>query len=312
MLIWSTSATCGPVLGPVIGGFAAQAEGWKWTIWELMWLSGFSLVVHIFLFPETSHENILYRRCRRLRRLTRNPQITCDVEKGIERISGRYVLMNIVVKPILLNFKEPMVFLLNLYTALIYGLLYIWFESFGIVFPEFYHFNLGQEGLAFIGILVGTLVTIPLYSWWLHKHLEPKFDEHCRLAPEARLPAACVGSFFIPICLFWFGWSSRPDIHWIMPVIGSAFFAVGSLLLFNAVLNYLTDAYPAHVASVLAGNDVMRSGFGTGFPLFATPMYKNLGVGWASSTLGFLSIVFIPIPFVLWKVSFLLNCSGPF
>ena len=92
-------------------------------------------------------------------------------------------------------------------------------------------------------------------------------------------------------------------------------------MLFNSVLNYLPDAYPEYAASVLAGNDLFRSSFGAGFPLlvklhsefgvmlmqlarrFASAMYKNLGVGWASSTLGFLSIAFIPIPFILFKVS---------
>ena len=53
-----------------------------------------------------------------------------------------------------------MVFLLNLYIALIYGLLYIWFESFPIVFTGIYRFNLGQEGLAFIGILIGALLVM--------------------------------------------------------------------------------------------------------------------------------------------------------
>jgi DHA1 family multidrug resistance protein-like MFS transporter len=80
---------------------------------------------------------------------------------------------------------------------------------------------------------------------------------------------------------------------------------IGTFLLFNAVLNWLPDAYPAYAASVLAGNDLFRSSFGAGFPLFATAMYHNLGVGWASSTLAFISIVFIPIPWVLMKVSFL-------
>jgi MFS transporter, DHA1 family, multidrug resistance protein len=55
------------------------------------------------------------------------------------------------------------------------------------------------------------------------------------------------------------------------------------------------------VASVLAGNDLMRSSFGAGFPLFAHAMYVNLGIGWASSTLAFLGIAFIPIPFALYK-----------
>ena len=106
----------------------------------------------------------------------------------------------------------------------------------------------------------------------------------------------------ISICLFWFGWSSRPSVHWIVPINGSSLFSVGTLLLFNAVLNYLPDAYPENAASVLAGNDFMRSAFGAGFPLFATAMYNHLGVAWASSTLAFLSVAFIPIPFVLYRV----------
>ena len=88
-----------------------------------------------------------------------------------------------------------------------------------------------------------------------------------------------------------------------MPIIGSAFFSVGAFLLFNSVLNYLGDAYPEYAASVYAGNDFMRSCFGAGFPLFASAMYKQLGVNWASSTLAFISIAFIPIPFALYYVS---------
>ena len=85
-----------------------------------------------------------------------------------------------------------------------------------------------------------------------------------------------------------------------MPVIGSAFFSMGAFLMFMAVLAYLGDAYPKYVASVYAGNDLVRSSFGAAFPLFANAMYHKLGVGWASSLLGFLSVAFIPIPFVLY------------
>lgn len=88
-----------------------------------------------------------------------------------------------------------------------------------------------------------------------------------------------------------------------MPIIGSVFFSVETLLLFNSVLNYLPDAYPEYAASVLAGNDFMRSSFGAGFPLFALAMYRRLGVGWASSKLAFLGIAFIPILFALYYVS---------
>ncbi|GFG18923.1 hypothetical protein IFM5058_09511 [Aspergillus udagawae] len=69
-----------------------------------------------------------------------------------------------------------MVFLLNLYIALFYDLIYVWFESIPIVFGEIYHFNLGQLGLAFLDILIAALLTIPPYYWWMHMYLEPHFD----------------------------------------------------------------------------------------------------------------------------------------
>jgi DHA1 family multidrug resistance protein-like MFS transporter len=206
-----------------------------------------------------------------------------------------------LVKPITLNFQEPIVFLLNLYIALIYGLLYIWFESFPLVFSGIYGFSLGIEGVAFLGILVGTLIGAASLFTWLYFYQEKQFDDNGNIEPEKRLIPAMVGSFFVPICLFWFGWSARSDVHWIMPIIGTSFFGIAAFALFNAVLPYLSDAYPDSVASVLAGNDLMRSAFGAGFPLFARAMYTRLGINWASSLLAFLGIAFIPIPFALYK-----------
>ncbi|PSR71448.1 hypothetical protein PHLCEN_2v12715 [Hermanssonia centrifuga] len=52
--LWSVAGTCGPVLGPLIGGFAAEAKGWDWTIWILLWLAGGSLAFLSIFLPETS------------------------------------------------------------------------------------------------------------------------------------------------------------------------------------------------------------------------------------------------------------------
>ncbi|KAG6355090.1 hypothetical protein INS49_004171 [Diaporthe citri] len=301
LAVWGIGAVCGPTLGPLVGGFAVQAKGWNWAIWELMWLSGFCLAVLVFLLPETSTANILYRRARRLRKLTGNHRLVSEAELAGKDMTGRDILSMTLVRPFSLLFTEPIVFALDLYIALIYGLLYIWFESFPIVFEGIYGFSPGTLGLAYLGILVGTFAVLPPFVWYQHKYIEPRFNENGELIPEWRLTPAFVGASAIPICLFWFGWTSRADIHWVVPIIGTSLFSVGAFLLFNAVLNYLSDAYPEYAASVLAGNDFLRSCLGAGFPLFASAMYKKLGVDWASSTLGFISIVFIPIPFVLFK-----------
>ena len=94
--IWGIAAVCGPVLGPLIGGFAAQYEDWTWTIWELMWLSGFSLILFIFFLPETSSANILYRRARRLRVVTGNEALKCEPELAGEQMTMKDVAVSLL------------------------------------------------------------------------------------------------------------------------------------------------------------------------------------------------------------------------
>ncbi|KAH9026593.1 putative caffeine resistance protein 5 [Lactarius pseudohatsudake] len=278
MGIWGLFATCAPILGPLVGGFAAHAEGWRWTIREILWLSGPTLVLLFFFFPEAPASNILYCRAQRL-----------------------HVAVDILVRPFALNFQEPIVLVLNVYIGLIYALLYIWFESFPIVFVGIYHWREQMVGLSFLGIFVGIFMVIPPFFAYLYFVQEPKYNEKGELKPEERMPIAIVGALVVPICLLWFGWASRASVHWIVPIIGSSLFGMAALLLFNAVLNYLADAYPTYAASVLAGNDFIRSMFGAAFPLFADAMYRNLGVGWASTLLALLACAFIPIPILLYK-----------
>jgi MFS transporter, DHA1 family, multidrug resistance protein len=92
-----------------------------------------------------------------------------------------------------------------------------------------------------------------------------------------------------------------------MPIIGTCFFAVGALIIVNAVLTYLPDAFPTEIPAVMSGNAFMRFSFGAGFPLFAGAMYKNLGIAWASSLLGFLGLAYVPIPFLFYFVSVALH-----
>ncbi|KAJ5909773.1 hypothetical protein N7504_004416 [Penicillium tannophilum] len=300
--VWGMFAISAPVLGPMLGGFAAAAKGWTWTIWQLVWASGLAFVLLFFGLPETFAPNILARRARRVRRITGNSQYMSESEIEIKEIKPMDLIFESLVRPFQLCFLEPIVFLLNLYIALIYGILYTWFEAFPIVFSEIHGFNSGESGLAFMGILVSTVcITIPGYFYWKWKYQSRHVDANGNLPPEWQMPPAIVGAFALPISLFWFGWTGNfASVHWIVPIIGSMFFALGGCLIFNAIFCYLAHAYPRYAASVLAGNDFMRSSFGAGFPLFASAMFHNLGVGWACTLLGCLTIVFMPFPFILF------------
>jgi multidrug resistance protein len=87
--IWGAFAVCAPAMGPIVGGFAAHAKGWRWTIWELTWLGGFTFTLLFFFFPETSSSNILYRRAVRLRKATGDKRLKSMSEIEAESMSRR-------------------------------------------------------------------------------------------------------------------------------------------------------------------------------------------------------------------------------
>jgi len=300
MTIWSAFAACAPATGPIVGNFAVHVKGWRWTMWELFWLASFTCVFLFFFFPETSSSNILYRRAKRLRHATGDQRLKSESEIEAESMTGRDIALDILVRPFTLNFQEPIVLILNLYTALIYATFYLWFESFPIVFLGVYRWEPQLLGLAFIGILCGVFVVLPPYIYYIYRVEEKMFDENGKIKPEKRMPVAMVASLLAPISLLWFGWSSRASVHWVVPIMGSSLYPMSVILLLNVVLNYLADSYPRYAASVLAGNDLMRSAFAAGFPLFGAAMYNNLGIGWASTLLALLSCAFIPIPILLY------------
>jgi MFS transporter, DHA1 family, multidrug resistance protein len=180
MAIWGLFCICGPTLGPLVGGFAVEARGWTWVFLVVLWISSFTLLVLIFLLPETSAANILHGRAKRLRKLTGNLKLVCeaDIASNERGMTAKDLLMNTLVRPFTVSFTEPIVLALNLYSAFIYGLLYMWFESFPIVFVDIYGFGLGTSGLMFLGILIGAILTLPGYFWWLRVSLEPKVAKH--------------------------------------------------------------------------------------------------------------------------------------
>lgn len=110
-----------------------------------------------------------------------------------------------------------------------------------------------------------------------------------------------VSCLCLPIGLFWFAWTNSPSIHWIVSVIATAPFGFGMVLVFLSVFNYLIDAYVIYAASVLAANSVLRSLFGTAFPLFTTYMFENLGIHWASTIPAFLALACVPFPFLFYR-----------
>ena len=195
---------------------------------------------------------------------------------------------------------SPIVLILALHTSTYYSYTYLLFTTFTPVFEDQYNFSTGEAGLAYLGIGIGFVVGILAVGFFSDRYAQKKSAEG-PLKPEYRLPPLVIGAFFVPVGLVWYGWSAEYQVHWIVPIIGTAFFGFGGTLAFLPIQMYLVDAFTIYAASAIATNTVVRSLFGATLPLAGRQLYVSLGYGWGNSLLGFIALAFVPVPFLLIK-----------
>lgn len=204
----------------------------------------FTGVLWIFnsvVYPETYAPVLLRKRAAALSEKTGKVYISkLDAGKPKKSIGSQFRVA--LSRPWILLFKEPIVLLTSVYMAIIYGTLYLCFAAFPIVFQQGKGWSPGIGGLAFIGIAVGMMVAVVGTMFDNKRYQRVAARSGGNAPPEARLPPALVGSILLPVGLFWFAWTNGNDVHWVVPIIGSSFFAAGIVLVFLSLMNYLIDS----------------------------------------------------------------------
>ncbi|TVY64274.1 Efflux pump FUBT [Lachnellula suecica] len=300
MSIFASAPFLGPAIGPIVGGFLGQAEGWRWVEGVMAIFTGVLWLLGAVTIPETYSPVILSKRAKKLSAMTgKIYKSKMEAENGKKTVTQEF--KTALSRPWILLFREPIVLLLSIYMAIIYGTLYMLFGAFPIVFEQTRGWSLGIGGLAFVGVMVGMIMAVSYSIWDNKRYAKISEKRDGKAPPESRLPPSMVGSIALPIGLFWFAWTNSPSIHWSVSIIGTAPFGFGMVLVFLSIMNYLIDSYVIYAASVLAANSVLRSLFGAAFPLFTTQMYSNLGIHWASSIPAFLALMCVPFPFLFYK-----------
>jgi multidrug resistance protein len=296
--VWSLGPMNGPVIGPLVGGFVYQALGWRWTNWVVMIGSGTSWFM-VFLIKETYAPAILRAKSAKKRK-----------ETGDSRWHSRYddkksflpMLRENLQRPLSMAVREPICIFWNVYIALVYGVLYLCFVSYPIVFSELRGWSPGLTGLSYMGIGIGGMCTIlsePLLRKMINAH--PKDPETGKPYPEAMVSVVCLAAVSIPVGEMIFAWTCTPDVHWIAPILAGIPFGAGNCGVFIYASNYLVHSYGIYAASALAGNAVLRSAMGGALPLAGPKMYATLGPHWSATMLSLIEFALIPIPLVFYR-----------
>ncbi|KAJ8097716.1 major facilitator superfamily domain-containing protein [Lipomyces tetrasporus] len=216
---------------------------------------------------------VLVKRAANLRRRTGNWGIHARLEQTELDFKG--LIERNFSRPAKMLFTEPIMFLVSIYPAFIYRMLYLLLEAYPIIIVEGYHMSAS----------VGEL---------------PYIANNNRPVPEMRLLPTIIGGIVFPIGMFWLKWSGAyPEhVHWIVSTLAGLFIGSGIILIFLTLLTYLIESYMIFAASAMAANTFLRSGFAAGFPLFARA--NNLGVQWAGTLLGCIGILLVPVPVLFY------------
>ncbi|KAM0172632.1 hypothetical protein ACHAPC_010693 [Botrytis cinerea] len=298
MAAFSAAPFIGPAIGPLIGGFLSDAAGWRWLYYIQIIFAFIVWILITFTVPETYAPTILARRAKKMREQTGEQEHVTEQDLDLRPFAER--LRIFLIRPFQLLFGELIVFLISLYMSVLYGLLYMFFVAFPIVYQEGKGYSAGTTGLMFIPLALGVIASA-LCAPIVNRNYMTQVRKYNGHPPaEVRLIPMMCSCWFIPIGLFIFAWTSYPHLHWIGPAIGGFPVGFGFIFLYNAANNYLVDSYQHQAASALAAKTFLRSFWGAAVVLFTEQMYARLGYQWASSLLGFIALACCAIPFVFW------------
>ncbi|KAM0151318.1 hypothetical protein ACHAPG_008311 [Botrytis cinerea] len=286
----------GIIAGPIIGGYLTAAAGWRWTFWIITIATGVVQIGFLFL-RETHKVTILQRKTKRLRKETGNMTLR---SKYASDLSKGELFRTAALRPVKMLLFSPIILIMCLYAAVIYGWLYLVMTTLTEIFESQFQVSQGPVGLTFIGIGIGMFIgaiscRILLDKWAIRAAAGGE------IKPEYRLPVMVLGGIILPIGFFIYGWTAEKHIQYVVPILGTAIISCGLVLTTLPCVAYLVDAYTQHAVSVMAAMIVLRNVAGTVLPLAGPPLYGKLGLGWGNSVLGFIALAFVPIPLLLVK-----------
>ncbi|CZT17613.1 related to benomyl/methotrexate resistance protein [Ramularia collo-cygni] len=312
MALMSICIVGGPCLAPLVGAsIAANSKmGWRWTAYMHAIMTLFLIGVSQLCLPETYHPVLLRREARRLRKVTGDSRHWHPQEQ--EKIKLSNVVTKYIGRPGRMLFTEPMVACISVYASYVFGLLFFLVQSFVVVFHDIRGYSIIVSTLPFIGMLIGIFFALVINLANQGPYAKAVSNNKGRPVPEARLPPMLLGGVLFSTGMLFFGWTSGPQYHWILPTIAAGFLGAGFNVVFQQCLNFLADTYGPYTASAMSVSTVLRSVLGCTLPLAAGPMFTAIGVGPGCSLLGGLSCLALPVPLIFMKYGLKLRKMSKF
>ncbi|CAD6569569.1 MAG: hypothetical protein ASARMPRED_002949 [Alectoria sarmentosa] len=173
----------GPTIGPLVGGAISSSYlRWRWTEYLTGIIMMAQLILDLLLCDESYAPTLLVYKARRLRQETGNWALHAKHEEW--DVSLKELAQKYLIRPFQMLFT-PICFLVSLYAACVYGILYANLGEFSIAFEEIRGLGPVTSNLPFIALFVGILAAAIL-NIYNNRYYFKRFRENGnRAVPEA-------------------------------------------------------------------------------------------------------------------------------
>ncbi|KAM5344418.1 hypothetical protein ACJ41O_012954 [Fusarium nematophilum] len=316
MALYSLSIMIGTGLGPLISGVAVDRLGWRWIFYIQLIAIGTTTAMLFLFFGETRSNVLLRRKCDALNKMQFRTASGATVR--FSPLMGEALQLDISIVwrsfafPLRLLATESVVFWFSVWVSFAWAILYMQFSSIGLVFRSVYGFNNTQVGGVYAAVIVGSILSIILaiVEEPVVRRLLP--GRSSSSSPEQRLLSPCIQSILLPIGLFWFMLSAKPNVSWVSPSLAIGSCTMGIFSIYLAVFNYLADTYHRYASSALAAQSMCRNLLAGIFPLITARMIRDLTLAGTGGLLGGLGLLLTGIPWLLFFYGRRIRARSPF
>lgn len=139
----------GPAIGPIVGGFVTATESWRWVFWAFAIVSFVFLLTATLLFPESYEPKLREDMSKRERKDKVPSSTTVHLRTALKLLRRNFA------RPARIISTQPMVNILAIFIALLYGIMFLFLFTYPLVWTEQYHQSTGIASLNYISAGLG-------------------------------------------------------------------------------------------------------------------------------------------------------------